>query len=338
MERRLARADLLDAGEQLAHDLPGPVLVGGGEVEVDRGGVEGLVAEVLGDEAQTHPLFEQMGGEAVAQGMHGDLGAQAHFGPGQAEGVLDGRGRKVAVGRGQVLVPVVDDIAPGSADGGEDPLGMSVSAPEVAQQLEHGRRDGHAAVLASLGGAHVHHAPAARKIGDPQRDGLADAQAAVIDQGQAGTEAGLAQGLQEPADFVLGEDLREGLGPADAQVGKDPPLAAQAEVLGEEEAQGAAQDAEGHRPVPAGLSDLQEEGADLGFGERGRVELEMSREDADRADVFVPGRWREIAQLDEVTELLDTWVVIVVRLHGGARVPPGGGGIALPCRANQRAR
>ena len=44
----------------------------GGEMEIDHGGVEAIVAEVLLDAADVNAGFQEMSSIAVAQGMDGD--------------------------------------------------------------------------------------------------------------------------------------------------------------------------------------------------------------------------------------------------------------------------
>jgi hypothetical protein len=53
-------------------DAIGMFMPPGGEMEIDHGGVEAIVAEVLLDAADVNACFQEMGGIAVPQGMDGD--------------------------------------------------------------------------------------------------------------------------------------------------------------------------------------------------------------------------------------------------------------------------
>jgi len=84
---------------------------------------------------------------------------------------------------------------------------------------------------------------------------------------------------------------------------------------------GARQGALGHLPGGSAklpdLAQFQVIGADLIFGERGRVALIMVAEVADVADVFLLGARAKVFELDKRGEFGDRWGVI----HTAASVP-----------------
>ena len=131
------------------------------ELQIDHGGLQAGVAHVLLDHPEIHARFEQMGGIAMAQGVDGDAAlVDARRARGLAEGPLHAalghrRGRR---GR----------RAPVPAARGKQQARMAMPAPLLAQDREHGPRQGHEAVLGPLAEMDVDHQALAVDVRDFQ--------------------------------------------------------------------------------------------------------------------------------------------------------------------------
>ncbi len=102
-------------------DVIGTFMALGGEMEIDHGGVQAAMAEVLLDTTDVDAGFQQMSGIAVPEGMNGDAlcefklfkyASQSPLHRGIAHGFLCGR-----------------PLIAAASDSREDPFGVSMGCP-----------------------------------------------------------------------------------------------------------------------------------------------------------------------------------------------------------------
>ena len=147
-----------------------------GQVGVEGGNRRAFVSEIDLDLAEVLPLFQQMGGVGVAQGVDVRVLLDPAGVESQTEGALE-RGAAHRFGGGRGAQAVV-------AFGREQPRGMVMRFPLLAQELEGalGQRD--VAIGVALAAANVEEHPLRIDGADFQRQAFAQAQAAGIDRGQ----------------------------------------------------------------------------------------------------------------------------------------------------------
>src|SRR5271169_1394236 len=122
---------------QWADDFPQDL---GGDLGIEGGGLELLVAEQHLDDANIDLLFEQVRRKAVSEGMHRDAPVDLGCGRGGVDGAVE-------LARGERIDGVLTGEQPAA---GEDPaFGMGVPPPG-AQLLEQDRREHGVAVLGPL--------------------------------------------------------------------------------------------------------------------------------------------------------------------------------------------
>jgi len=163
-------------------DLASAAFADLGDMEIDEGRVQVGVAEIGADLADGDAVFEQVGGEGMPQSVAGGVlfdaaGRQAH-----AQGILDGGHThgvaRLAHGEGKRARALL----PAAADAGKEPVRVAVEAPVLAKLLEHDGADGNLAHLAALAVDDAQDAAGGVKVGGLDGEGLADAQAAMIDE------------------------------------------------------------------------------------------------------------------------------------------------------------
>lgn len=209
-------------------------------MEIDEGGLEGGVTEVGGDLAQAGAGVEHVGGVAVAQGVGAEfvvLFGEAAFGANEVHGGPH-------AGGGHGLAAVVEGLLQGDAravptasGGGEEPVGIAVPRPEAAQAGEQLGADGDFAGLAAFGVGDAQDEACAVDVFRADVEGLAQAQPALIDEGEVGAVTAVAEGAQELGDFLTGEDVGQWLDALDVDFCPDFP--GLAEVVAVKGAQGA---------------------------------------------------------------------------------------------------
>lgn len=109
--------------------------------------------------------------------------------------------------------------------------------PEAAQADEQCGADGDFAGLAALGVGDAQDEACAVDVFRADVEGLAETQAALIDEGEVGAVAAVAEGAQELGDFLAGEDVGQWLDALDLDFRPD--LPGLAEVVAVKRAQGA---------------------------------------------------------------------------------------------------
>ena len=192
--------------------------------------------------------------------------------------------------------------------------------PPGAQFFDHGGGDRDVALLAALAAAdqQAGRLLAPQNVFDPDADGFAHAQAAVVHEAQAGAEARLAHGGQEALDLRARQHDGQHLRLGDAHLPEDGP-AGDLEALDEEAQQRVFGHLHGAAGVVLVLAQEQEVLPELVLGEGGRVALEMLGQLADIPDVLFLGRLAVIFKLDELLELGDRRIRSV--FHRPGRVP-----------------
>src|SRR5205085_3161620 len=68
-----------DLGVKFFQSLAGLIFAGGGQMGVNDRGVQRGVAQILADEPQADPLFQEMSGVTVPQSMNHRFGVNATF-------------------------------------------------------------------------------------------------------------------------------------------------------------------------------------------------------------------------------------------------------------------
>ena len=229
----------LDSGQGGEGD-PGLFLAHFGEMEVNHGGLEGGVAEVGGDLAHAGACLQHVGGVAVAQGV------DAHFFMVFHEAALEARDfhGELDAGGTHGLAAFVEGLLKGEVRAfpatpgcGEEPVGVAVPLPELAQPHDEGGTQRDFARLAAFGVSDPQDVAAAVDVLGADVEGLAHAQAAVIDKGEVGFVTVVPKGAQELGDFLAGEDVGQRLLAADPDLAPD--LPGFSEVVAVEGAQGA---------------------------------------------------------------------------------------------------
>ena len=134
------------------------------------------MAEINLELAQVLALLQEMGRIGMAQRMNMGGFFDAAGAQGQTEAALQGGAAHRFGGGGRAQAAV--------AFGGEEPAGMAVGAPELAQPLEGALRQGHEAVPIAFAGADVEEHPLGIDVTDFQPEGFAQTQTAGVNRGQ----------------------------------------------------------------------------------------------------------------------------------------------------------
>src|SRR5271169_2576958 len=132
-----------------------------------------------------------MGSIAVPQRMCRGAGIDAASGARETVGTLDAA---LAHGTGVLVHCLAESqsaVGPATAGGGKQKGGILMDAPPSAQLLDHGRGQGDIALFTALAVAdqQARGLLASTNVFDLDAGGFAHAQAAVVHQAQAGTEA-----------------------------------------------------------------------------------------------------------------------------------------------------
>ena len=245
-----------------------------GEMEVAHDFLERAVAEIGGDLADRRAAFEHVGAEAVAQGMGGDVlvfFGESGFGGGQADGVPHG-GAVHGVGTAaHVLAQGDAGVVDPPADAGEEPFGVLVIGVEPAQAGEQSGGDGDFARLAVLGLGNMDDKPLAVDVAGLDGQGLAEAQPALVNDGEEGAEASVAEGAQELGDLATGQHVGQRFVAADVDLLPDVPV--EPEVVTVERAQPADGLVDGGRREFALVLEVDEEIEHPSRRHRGQVGL-----------------------------------------------------------------
>jgi hypothetical protein len=148
----------------------------------------------MAQEALDHPdvdaLLEQVGGEAVAQGVDGHRLVEPSSLNRLAAGTLHRADRDRA----------------GRVRPREQPGARAGAAPVGAQDHEQLRREHDIEVAPALALADVHGHPGAVDVGDLEADHLGDAQARGLDRGQQRPHPQVGDGGQQASDLLAGEN------------------------------------------------------------------------------------------------------------------------------------
>ena len=160
---------------------------------VDRRGSQTAVPEQDLDRPEVGAPFEEMGREAVPQGMDRDVFVQTRF--------LGGPDTD------PIHRPVRDGIA-GNVPG-EEPFFRPSDLPVFAEHDQESWREHHLAVLAAFALTNPDGHPTAVDVGDTQPDDLGDPQAGGVRGHQDGAMLEAGDPLEELRDLVEAQDDRE---------------------------------------------------------------------------------------------------------------------------------
>ncbi len=148
------------------------------------------------DEADIDAALEQMGGEAVTEGVGSKMGVKAALLPRLVEGGAGG-------GLGQVGQRTL---------AGKEPPGAAVGLPDLAEHVQDGLGQGQDSFFVALADDAQPHL-----VGVDGRDGQGDAlgnpQALGVDEGEAAAQTRLVQGGDQAAAVVVTTDIGQALLP-----------------------------------------------------------------------------------------------------------------------------
>lgn len=173
-------------------------------MEIDHDRFERAVAEVGGDLADRSTAFEHVGGVAVTQRVNAEdlvFFVETAFDLGEIERRPDTRLAHRFGMRSESLFQRVSLLLPSAPHAGEEPLRVAVSAPERAEALVQLRRDRHLASLAALAFGNADDKALTVDVFGFDVNGLAQTEAALIDNGEVGAVAAVSKGAQEQGDF-----------------------------------------------------------------------------------------------------------------------------------------
>jgi hypothetical protein len=226
-------------------------------MEVEGGGLERVVAEVLLDEAQIDTGLEQVRGVAVAQGVDRDALSEAELPDHAPHGALHaGAGDGLGGGAGGLGV---------TPDGGEEPERIALGAPVVAQHVQRARRERDVAILRTFAAVDVDEPAAAVHVADLQVQALVQTKAEGVDGPEVGAVVWRAGRFDEAVGLLERENIGQGLRDADTQAREGLPLAGLG--VAEEEADAVERHLDGGRSERCLVLEVEEVFAELGLGE-----------------------------------------------------------------------
>jgi len=220
---------------------------------------------------------------------------------------------------------------PTASGRGKEPVGIAVPGPEAAQADEQFGADRDFAGLAALGVGDAQDEARAVDVFGADVKGLAEPQAALIDEGEVGAVTAVAKGAQELGDFLAGEDVGQWLDALDVDFRPDfPGLAEMVAVKGAQGADGLVEGGSGELAV--GL-EVDQEVEDAGrFEVRQRGAGEVIGKLGGPAEVGLDGTPAQAFEMDEAE-------VVLIPLGGGETAVSGcaffswrtnGAGLATP--------
>ena len=172
-----------------------------GEVQIDHRRLEAAMTEVGGDLANRGPAFKHVSGEAVTQGVNG------HFLVSVRESALSSSGfhGRPDTDLGHGVARLVHGftqgdaagLVPASAGSREQPVRVAVALPEHAQALEQFGRDRDFSLPAALALDNADDQSLTIDVFGFDGEGFAHAQAALIDDGEVGAVATVAEGVEQ---------------------------------------------------------------------------------------------------------------------------------------------
>jgi len=205
---------------------PGLFLADFRQVQIDHGRFEGGVAEVGGDLPHACPGLQHVRRVAVAQGVDADLLMAFHQAAlvfGDAHGRLHAGGGHGFGGVMECAFEGASRAVPTAPGGGEEPVGIAVPFPKKAQPVDECGAQWHFARLAALGVPDAQDVALAVDVLGVDVERFAHAQAAVIDEGEVGAVAVVAEGAQQKGDIFTDEDVGQRLLAVDSYLRPDLP-------------------------------------------------------------------------------------------------------------------
>ena len=164
---------------------------------------------------------------------------------------------------------------------------MAMRGPVFAEGLERARRQWDEAVLGPLAAMDVDHHAGGVDVADLEVEALAEPEAQRVDGPEVGAVVGRADGGDEAADLVDGEDVGEALLPGDAEAFEGGPVAWDGVRI--EELDAAVGDAEGGGGEVAVVLEVEEIVAELRLRRGGRAGCGSGRRVVGRRGGRPPG-------------------------------------------------
>ncbi len=145
---------------------------------INRGGGWGIMTQVLLDQPQIDPLFKEMGGVGMPQGMHRGILVN----PGLFERIFEGDLHR---GPGDGIRWFSE---PAAAGGRKEPDRVAMGFPELAQKIERPFRERYIAILGPLA-VHMQKFSGTVDVADFKGGAFLEAQATGINGGQTNAVA-----------------------------------------------------------------------------------------------------------------------------------------------------
>ena len=166
----------------------------GGEMEIDHGGLQTGMPQILLDAFDIDTGFQQMGGIAVPEGMDGDPLFDIELFDNPAQGSLNRTFDHRLFGRRGLVAA--------TAGAGEYPYGVAVCCPEFTQHDQGGCRQRNVSVFSTLAAMHMDAPPLAVDITDLEVQGLIEPETAGVYHGHIGAVVVGADGIYDFPGFI----------------------------------------------------------------------------------------------------------------------------------------
>lgn len=193
---------IFETSHALVDDLKRIFLSFLGEMQIDHGGFEPGMPQIALDDAQVHPLLQQVGCIGMPEGVNGNVPFDdACLMPGGAESPLhavDGHG---GFGCGSFVLA--------SAQGRENQDRISMGSPVSAKKLIGFVGYRHISVFGAFAPVNVDHHPFAIDVGYLEKKGLLEPQPAGVDGDQKGVVVKGADTAQDQPHLFGGENARQ---------------------------------------------------------------------------------------------------------------------------------
>lgn len=228
----------------------------GGQVQIDHGGVEAVMPEVLLDAANVDTGFEQMSGITVAKGMDGNPFFKIELCHSPSQGALDGGFFHRHGCRGTFFAA--------SPELWKDQAWVAMGRPIVTQGVQGDLGQGDIPVLGALAAMDMDAHALFVNIADLQVQGFVEPQSTGINGGEIGFVLRGGNGAENSLDFIDTEHRGQAVFPFDMDERQGVPVAL--EHIDEEEFDAAVADPHGGGRPFVDISAVQKIVLKLGLG------------------------------------------------------------------------
>ena len=323
---RQSAADLLHELHRVAVGLVG-------EMQIDHGGVDVLVAEERLDGVEAGPGFEHVRGKRMAQRVDAHVRNIEFLAGGNKEALE--RGDRHGIGGRVHARPSPVDMPMALSDIRKKQERVFVKLPKVNKVAEHGRRKRDHPILVALAVADDELVFSARNVVDGKRKALGKAQPAAVDELERGAVAAQAHMVEQIVDLLAGEHGRKLVMVLGFDLRKDGPVVV-AELIDKEKPGRGDGLSDGPRPPALDRLDVEDVVAKLVLGNHFRIAGAVLVDEAHVPVVGIAGAVGIGAQGQPLGKLRHRRVRMVVRERVVAlatiRVREG------PSRGNRRER